>query len=145
MQIQIIEEENKNQDNNTAQKADVNVPVRGINKRTGRELKTNNPHFRLTLYLAYPTKEQKERLHNMAKAFNLENKMRMKRMLKIANTPSEAMEMVMQDKKNRAEADRKYRVWLRRKRKLDEAQYFKEFTEACMAYAKAIKNSKEPE
>ncbi|MBR4892232.1 MAG: hypothetical protein IKZ34_03580 [Alphaproteobacteria bacterium] len=141
MQIELIEQENENHNNSAISKTETSAPLH-VNRRTGRPLKTNNCHFRLTLYLAYPTEEQKQRLRNMAKAFNLENKMRLKRMLKIANTPSEAEQMVMQERKDRAMADRKYRVWLRRKKRFDEAQYLKEFTEACMQYAKVIKNSR---
>lgn len=128
MQIQMIDEETENRNQN--------------DKANKKPTKTNNSHYRLMLYLSYPTEEQKQRLRNMAKAFNLENKMRHKRMLKIANTPSEAAQMVMAAKKDRAEADRKYRVWLRRKRKLDEIQYLKEFTAACRQCAKVIKNSR---
>lgn len=145
MQIQMIDDENEIHNetvNNSVAIDNVNDGCATVISKKERPQKRNDSRYLLCLYLSYPTEEQKQRLKNMAKAFNLENKMRHKRMLKIANTPTEAAKMVMAARKDREIAERQYRLWLRRKRRLDEKQYLKEFTEACRQYAKVIRNSR---
>ena len=78
----------------------------------------------------------------MAKAFNKTNEMRFARLLKIANSPSEAAQMVAAVGKEKAEIERKYRVWLRQKTRRDKEIEDKTFRQTVRALAKAIKNSR---
>lgn len=104
--------------------------------------KKNNSRYYLTLYLAYPNEQQIERLRNMAKAFNMANKLRMKRLSKIAEDNSELRQMVEGLEKERKLADQKYKVWLRRQNKQRKLQNDKEFRETVKALAKTIKTIK---
>lgn len=104
--------------------------------------KTNNMRHRVVLYLSYPSADQVARLRNMAKAFNKTNEMRFARLLKIANSPSEAAQMVVAIGKEKAEIERKYRVWLRQKTRRDQEIEDKTFRQTVRALSKAIKNSR---
>lgn len=119
-----------------------------VKRRPGRpkiapELrKTNNMRHRVVLYLSYPSADQIARLRNMAKAFNKTNQLRFARLIKIANSPTEAAKMVMALGEERREIERRYRVWLRRKIRNDKEIENKTFRKTVRALAKAIKNSR---
>lgn len=104
--------------------------------------KTNNMRHRVVLYLSYPSADQVARLRNMAKAFNKTNEMRFTRLLKIANSPSEAAQMVVAIGEEKAEIERRYRVWLRQKTRRDKEIEDKTFRQTVRALSKAIKNSR---
>ena len=115
---------------------------RGRPKIAPEMRKRTNGRFYVKLYLSYPSADQVARLRNMAKAFNKTNEMRFARLLKIANSPSEAAQMVAAVGKEKAEIERKYRVWLRQKTRRDKEIEDKTFRQTVRALAKAIKNSR---
>lgn len=115
---------------------------RGRPKIAPEMRKRTNGRFYVKLYLSYPSADQVARLRNMAKAFNKTNEMRFARLLKIANSPSEAAQMVVAIGEEKAEIERKYRVWLRQKTRRDKEIEEKTFRQTVRALSKAIKNSR---
>nr|DAO76751.1 MAG TPA: hypothetical protein [Microviridae sp.] len=115
---------------------------RGRPKIAPEMRKRTNGRFYVKLYLAYPSADQVARLRNMAKAFNKINEMRFARLLKIANSPSEAAQMVAAIGEEKMKIERRYRVWLRQKTRRDKEIEDKTFRQTVRALSKAIKNSR---
>lgn len=123
---------------------DTNIRSEKLKKRRGRPSKTDKQtHGRyILLYVAYPTAERIERLRNMVKGWNLADNLRFKRLRALANTLSEIDAMLMTQGKEKAEIERRYRVWLRQKMRRDQEIEDKTFRHTVRALARAIKNSK---
>lgn len=96
----------------------------------------------IKVYLVYPTEKNIERVRNLAKGINLSDSMRLKRLMKIANTPTEAQEMLLAQGKERQRVERLYRVWVRRRARLEKKQRSRVWVQACKDIARAIKRSK---
>lgn len=115
-----------------------------IKRRRGRPPKNEKQtHGRyITLYIAYPTNERVERLRNIVKGWNLADNLRYKRLRALANTPSEIDVMLMAQGKEKAKIERRYRVWLRKKIRLEKEIEDKTFRKTVRILARAIKNGK---
>lgn len=115
-----------------------------IKRRRGRppknEKQTHGQY--ITLYIAYPTNERVERLRNIVKGWNLADNLRYKRLRALANTPSEIDVMLMAQGKEKAKIERRYRVWLRKKIRLEKEIEDKTFRKTVRILARAIKNGK---
>lgn len=140
----VISKTEKNQGSAPAHADERPKRSRGRPKIAPEMRKRTNGRFYVKLYLSYPCADQIARLRNTAKAFNKTNEMRFARLLKIANSPSEAAQMVAAIGKEKAEVERKYRVWLRQKIRRDKEIENKTFRQTVRALSKAIKNSRPP-
>lgn len=113
-----------------------------VNPYYAKQKKRNKAHI-ISFWFKYPgDKDFVDRIRNQIKAHGERLDMRYKRMIKIANSESEAKELVLALGKDKKESERKYRIWLRREARRKKEENDREFRETVKAFAGAIKRRK---